>query len=275
MSGCNRIDHKFKELRTKGQKALVVYLTCGYPDLRTTEKLVLELEKKGAALIELGIPFSDPLADGPIIQEASNYALKKKVNLPVIFSLVRSLRKKTQVPICLMGYYNSIFSFGQARFVAEAISSGVDGVIIPDLPPEEDLWLVSLAKKAGLKTIFFLSPTSSVERIKYISKISSGFIYYVSLTGVTGARAGLSPGLRQNLTAIKKYTRKPLCVGFGLSRPQHIAEIFKIADGAIVGSALLKVIQNNIGKKDLVKKAGSFVEGLLNQRAKKCTKNHP
>ena len=267
MSGCNRIDRKFKELRAKGQKALIVYLTCGYPDLRTTEKLVLELERKGAALIELGIPFSDPLADGPTIQEASTCALKKKVNLPVIFSLVRSLRKKTQAPICLMGYYNSIFSFGRARFVAEAISSGVDGVIIPDLPPEEDLLLVSLAKKAGLKTIFFLAPTSSVERIKYISKISSGFIYYVSLTGVTGERSILPPDLKQNIQTIKSYSEKPVCVGFGISNPKQIAGVFKTAEGAIVGSALIRLIKDNIGKRDLVKKAGSFVEGLLKQRA--------
>jgi tryptophan synthase alpha chain len=258
----NRIEQKFKELKARGQKALIVYLTCGFPDLKITEKLVLGLEARGVDIIELGIPFSDPLADGPIIQAASDYALKNKVNLPAIFSLVRSLRKKTQIPLCLMGYYNPIFSYGQVRFVSEAVKSGADGIIIPDLPPEEDSWLVSLARKQGLKTIFFLSPTSSIERIKYISKVSSGFIYYVSLTGVTGARENLSADLKQNILKIKKYTKKPLCVGFGISCAEHIAQVFKIADGAIVGSALIKVIRDNLGKKDLLKKVGRFVGGL-------------
>src|SRR3989338_2897141 len=214
----NRIDQKFRELKAKGQKVLVVYLTCGFHELSITEKLVLELEGRGVDIIELGIPFSDPLADGPIIQAASEDALKKKVHLPAIFSLVKSLRKKTQIPLCLMGYYNPVFSLGQVKFVNEAIKAGLDGIIIPDLPPEEDLWLVSLAKKAGLKTIFFLSPTSSPGRMQYVSKISTGFIYYVSLTGVTGMRQALPQDLKQNLKLIKRHTAKPVCVGFGVSK---------------------------------------------------------
>lgn len=267
----NRIDTKFKELKSQGKKALIVYLTCGYPDLHTTEQLVFELEKSGVDIIELGVPFSDPLADGPIIQEASHSALRKKINLKDIFSLVKRIRAKSQIPLCLMGYYNPIFAFGQVNFVNEAIGAGVDGVIIPDLPPEEDVWLVSLAKKAGLKTIFFLSPTSSLSRVKYISKVSTGFIYYVSLTGVTGARQSLPPDLTANIKLIKKYTEKSVCVGFGISRPEHIKEVFKIADGAIVGSAVIKVIREHIGKKDLVKKAGEFVERL--RRRHKETRN--
>lgn len=259
----NRIDTKFKELKSQGKKALIVYLTCGYPDIATTEKLVLELEKRGADILELGVPFSDPLADGPIIQEASSYALKKKISLKDIFSLVKRLRQKSQIPICLMGYYNPIFSFGQVKFVNQAVKSGVDGVIIPDLPPEEDLWLVSLAKQAGFKTIFFLSPISSPKRIKYISQAATGFIYYVSLTGVTGARQALPPDLTQNVNVIKRYTQKPLCVGFGISKPQHIKEICKVADGAIIGSAVIKVIREHIGKKDLVEEVGRFVKNLI------------
>lgn len=259
----NRIDLKFKELREKNKKALIVYLTCGYPDLKTTEKLVLELEGRGADIIELGVPFSDPLADGPVIQESSSCALKKGINLKRIFSLVRSLRKKTQIPICLMGYYNPILSFGPVKFVGEALKSGVDGIIIPDLPPEEDKELVSLSKKRALKTIFFLSPTSSRERIQYISQVSSGFIYYVSLTGVTGARQSLPLDLKENIRIIKRYTEKPVCVGFGISRPEHVADVFRIADGAIVGSALIKLIKDNLGRPDLIKKAGGFIQGLL------------
>ncbi len=260
----NRIDAKFKELQSKGKKALVVYITCGYPDIAITEKLVFELAKRGVDIIELGVPFSDPLADGPMIQEASAYALKKKINLHHIFSLVKRIRAKSQIPLCLMGYYNPVFSFGQVNFVNEAIVSGVDGVIIPDLPPEEDLWLVSLAKKASLKTIFFLSPTSSLERIKYISKVSTGFIYYVSLTGVTGARQALPEDLKQNITMIKHYTKKPVCVGFGISNAQHVKEVLRIADGAIVGSAIMKVIKDTMGKGNVVEKIGAFTRSLRN-----------
>lgn len=258
----NRIDQKFRELKAKKQKALIIYLTCGYPDLKTTEKLVLELETRGADIIELGVPFSDPLADGPVIQESSAYALKKGINLKRIFSLVRSLRRNTQIPICLMGYYNPVLSFGPLKFVDEALKSGVDGIIIPDLPPEEDRELVSLSKERGLKTIFFLSPTSSKERIRYIAQVSSGFIYYVSLTGVTGARQNLPLDLKENIRSIKSYTEKPVCVGFGISRPEHIAEVFKIADGAIVGSAVIKVIKNSIGKRDLARRVGKFVREI-------------
>lgn len=258
----NRIDQKFKELKAKNKKALIIYLTCGYPDLKTTEKLVLELETRGADIIELGVPFSDPLADGPVIQESSAYALKKGINLKRIFSLVRSLRRNTQIPICLMGYYNPVLSFGPVKFVDEALKSGVDGIIIPDLPPEEDRELVSLSKERGLKTIFFLSPTSSKERMRYIAQVSSGFIYYVSLTGVTGARQNLPLDLKENIRIIKSYTEKPVCVGFGISRPEHTAEVFKIADGAIVGSAVIKVIKNSIGKRDLVERVGRFVREI-------------
>ena len=258
----NRIDQKFRELKAKKQKALIIYLTCGYPDLKTTEKLVLELESRGADIIELGVPFSDPLADGPVIQESSAYALKKGINPKRIFSLVRSLRKNTQIPICLMGYYNPVLSFGPVKFVQEALKSGVDGIIIPDLPPEEDRELVSLSKERGLKTIFFLSPTSSKERMRYIAQVSSGFIYYVSLTGVTGARQNLPSDLKENIRIIKSYTKKPVCVGFGISRPEHIAGVFRITDGAIVGSALIKLIHDNLGQPDLIKKAGRFIQGL-------------
>lgn len=258
----NRIDQKFKELKAKGKKALIVYLTCGYPDLRITEQLVLELEKRGVDIIELGVPFSDPLADGPVIQEASEYALKKKINLKDIFSLVKRLRKKTDIPLCLMGYYNPIFSFGQARFVSAAKSAGLDGIIIPDLPPEEDKWLADLSRRAGLKTIFFLSPTSSLRRIRSICRAASGFIYYVSLAGVTGERASLPADLKRNIKTIKRYTQKPLCVGFGISTRRQVDEVFKVAEGAIVGSAVIRVIRDNIGKNDLAGKAGEFIRGL-------------
>lgn len=256
----NRIDSKFKELRRDNKKALIVYLTCAYPDIKTTERLVLELESAGTDIIELGVPFSDPLADGPIIQEACAYALSKGINLKKIFSLVKNIRKKSQIPICLMGYYNPVFSYNEERFVKEAKSSGADGVIIPDLPPEEARGLILPAQREDFKTIFFLSPTSSLERIKYIVKVSSGFIYYVSLTGVTGVRKSLAADIARNIKVIKSHTAKPVCVGFGISQKQHIDEVFKAADGAVIGSAIINFIKNNINDKRLAEKTGSFVK---------------
>ena len=258
----NRINSKFKELRRLKKKALIVYLTCGFPDLATTERLVLEIERKGADIIELGVPFSDPLADGPTIQAASEYALRKKINLNDILSLVRRLRRKTQIPICLMGYYNPVFSYGEDRFLRAAGKSGVDGIIIPDLLPGGAAGLISAAKKAHIATVFFLSPTSAVERVKLVDKVTSGFIYYVSLTGVTGARQGLSVDLSRNIKMIKRVTSKPVCVGFGISKTQQVSRVFGLAEGAIIGSAVIKIIQDNIGKRSLVEKVGSFVAGL-------------
>lgn len=258
----NRIEHKFKELKIKNKKAFIAFITAGYPNLNTTRRLVLEFSKIGVDIIELGVPFSDPLADGPIIQEASQVALKNKVNPSDIMRLVRLVRKDTDIPICLMTYYNPIFCFGEESFVKKAKASGVDGVIIPDLPPEEGKSFISLANKSGLDTIFFLSPTSTIKRIKFVSAISRGFIYYVSLTGVTGVRKNLPSDIVNNLKAIKKITKKPICVGFGVSMHSHVKQIYRIADGVIVGSAIMKKIRENIGKPDLTKKVSNFVNSL-------------
>ena len=260
----NRIERKFQELRRHDKKAFIVFITAGYPSLNITEKLVLEFDKIGVDIIELGVPFSDPLADGPIIQEASGVALKRKININEILNLVKKLRKDTNIPICLMSYYNPIFCFGEERFLREAQYAGVDGIIIPDLPPEEGRSFIRLANKFNLDIIFFLSPTSPSERIKLVSNASKGFIYYVSLTGVTGPRQNLPLNLVHNLKVIKKYTQKPVCVGFGVSKPFHVKEIYKIADGVIVGSAVIKKIKENIDKKDLVKILGRFVANLKN-----------
>lgn len=260
----NRIDYKFKGLKRNNQKAFIVFITCGYPNLNVTKKLVLEFTKIGVDIIELGVPFSDPLADGPIIQESSQIALNNNVNIKKILNLVKSLRKNTQIPICLMSYYNPIFCFGEERFVKTAYTCGVDGVIIPDLPPEEGSSFIRLADKFNLDTIFFLSPTSPLKRIKLVSQTSKGFIYYVSLTGVTGPRQNLPLGLVNNLKVIKKVTRKPICVGFGVSAPIQVRQIYKIADGVIVGSAIIKKIKENFNKKDLVKIVGKFVTSLKN-----------
>ena len=269
----NRIDLKFRKLKKENKKALIVYLTCGYPNLSTTEKLALELDRQGVDIIELGVPFSDPLADGPVIQEASHYALgRNKINLAKIFSLVKRLRRKTQIPICLMGYYNPIFSYGEERFVADSVQNGVDGVIIPDLPPEEAGGLIAAANKNNFSTIFLLSPTSSPRRVKLISQKSKGFIYYVSLAGVTGARKNLPADLADKVRSIKRQTKKPACVGFGISSREHVKQVSNIADGAIIGSAVIKLIRENIGKKDLVAKVGRFVATLQTKKPEKKKK---
>jgi len=258
----NRIEKKFLELKRKNKKAFIAFITAGYPSLAVTKNLILELAKIGVDIIELGVPFSDPLADGLIIQEASQAALEKKTNINNILSLARQVRKYIDTPIALMTYYNPIFCFGEERFAKEASSAGVDGIIIPDLPPEEGRPFIRLANRFNLDTIFFLSPTSTHRRIKLISAASKGFIYYVSLTGVTGPRHNLPSGLLDNLKVIKKSTNKPVCVGFGISRPGQVKEIGKIADGVIVGSAIMKKIKENIGRPDLVRRVGEFILAL-------------
>lgn len=259
----NRIDQKFRALRRENKKAFIAFITCGYPNLSVTEKLILKFAKIGVDIIELGVPFSDPLADGPIIQEASGAALKRGVNLHDILNLVKRVRKDIDIPLCLMTYYNPVFCFGEDNFARKAAAYGVDGIIIPDLPPDEGDAFIRLANKFNLDTIFFLSPTSTRERIKFVSGVSRGFIYYVSLTGVTGPRQNLPKDLINNLKGIKNLTDKPVCVGFGVSRPEQVKAIYKISDGVIVGSAIIKKIRENIDKPDLVKRVGKFVSGLM------------
>jgi len=260
----SRIGDKFKELRRAGKKAFIVFITAGYPNLSTTKKLIIKFAQAGVDIIELGVPFSDPLADGPVIQEASQEALKKRAHLAGIIKLVGRVRKSVPIPICLMTYYNPIFCFGKEKFIREALRNGVDGVIIPDLPPEEDAAFVKAAGKSGLDLICFLSPTSTAKRIKFISKVSRGFIYYVSLTGVTGARKALSPDIHKNIRFIKRYTNKPICVGFGVSTCAQVKEASRVSDGVIVGSAIVKKIKDNLGKRDLIERIVNFVRGLTN-----------
>ncbi|MDD5115457.1 MAG: tryptophan synthase subunit alpha [Candidatus Omnitrophica bacterium] len=256
----NRIVKKFAELKKKKKKAFIAFITAGYPSLAVTGKLVLEFEKKGVDLIELGVPFSDPLADGPVIQEASLYSLKKKTTLAKIIALVKDLRRVTDLPICLMSYYNPVFCMGEKQFVERASAAGVDGVIIPDLPFEEAEGFANYAGRKGLVNIYFLSPTSSPERIRTISRRARGFIYYVSLTGVTGGRKNLSSDLKNNLSRIKSATSVPVCAGFGISSASQLRQVQRMCDGGIVGSAIVSKIRENISRRDLVKRTGDFVE---------------
>ena len=258
----NRIEKKFKALKKENKKALIAFITAGYPDLGVTKKLALVFAKSGVDILELGVPFSDPLADGPIIQEASYVALRKGVTLPKILDLVRQLRVQTDMPICLMTYYNPIFCFGEDAFVKKAKICGVDGIIVPDLPPDEGKTLIKAANRCGLDVVCFISPTTSGKRMKYIARISKGFIYYVSLTGVTGPRQSLPSDLTRQLELIKKMTSKPVCAGFGISNSSQVKKIFKVADGAIVGSAIVKKIKDNLREPDLVNKVANFIRSL-------------
>ena len=222
------------------------YLCAGDPTPELTAKLLLTLEAAGADIIELGVPFSDPIADGPTIQRASERALAHSISLQQILEIVRSLRDQTEIPIALMSYYNPIFRMGEEAFCKAAQEAGVDGLIVPDLPPEQAQQLLEIAPRYNLATIFLVAPTSPPERMQLITSVSTGFIYCVSLTGVTGARAMLSDEIAPMITELRNHTDKPISVGFGVSTSEQAKQVAGIADGVIVGSAIVNVIEENI-----------------------------
>lgn len=236
----NRIEETFKKLKAQNKKAFIPYIMAGDPSLERTKDIVLMLEGCGADIVELGVPFTDPLADGPTIQRAAERALKEGVTLRSVISFVKTLRGSTRIPIVLMTYYNPVFKYGEENFVRDAAEAGVDGVIIPDLPPDEAENLIRLSKEADLDTIFLLAPTSTEDRIKKVARSSRGFIYYVSITGITGARLLRDETMKSLVTKIKEITKKPIAVGFGVSTPEEAAYVASLADGVIIGSAIVK-----------------------------------
>ena len=242
----NRINKKFQELRDRGARAFMPYVCAGDPTPELTVKLLLTLEAAGADLIELGVPFSDPIADGPTVQRASERALTHNISLQQILEMVTTLRTQTDIPIALMSYYNPIFRMGEEAFCEAAQAAGVDGLIVPDLPPEQAKPLLEIAPRYDLATIFLVAPTSPPERMKLIASVSTGFIYCVSVTGVTGARAMLSDEIAPMITELRKHTDKPISVGFGVSTPEQATQVAQIADGAIVGSAIINVVEENM-----------------------------
>jgi len=256
-----RIADRFTKLRERGETALVTFVTAGDPDLATTEEVVLELERAGADLIELGVPFSDPMADGPTIQLSSERALASGTTLPGILELVRRLRLRSQVPIVLMGYFNPIFAYGAERFAADAAAAGVDGLLVVDLPPEEAAELKGASDARGLDLIFLLTPTSDRSRIEAVSGLGSGFIYYVSVTGVTGARSAVADTLAARVSEVRGALSLPLVVGFGISDPAQAGQVARMADGVVVGSALVKYFEKYQGA-ELLKELGGFVGAL-------------
>jgi tryptophan synthase alpha chain len=240
--------------------ALIPYITVGYPSVETTLKVVPLLASSGCDIVELGIPFSDPLADGATIQQASYQALRQGVTPMVCFEVAQELRRQVEIPLVFMTYYNPVLKFGPEQFCSQCAEVGIDGLIIPDLPPEEGNELGKSTRRHGLDLIYLLSPASTEERIKLVASKSSGFIYLVSLTGVTGARDRLPEELEGFVAKVREKTEKPLCVGFGVSTAEQARRIAIIANGVIVGSRIIQLIKEDNSLKDVC----SFVKGLRN-----------
>jgi len=259
----NRIQQKFLDLKSQKKKAFIAFITAGDPDLKTTEDLAKAFGGAGVDIIELGIPFSDPLADGPTIQASYFRALNKGTTVKKILETVKRIRLKTSIPIAFMTSYNPILRFGEEKFVKACADAGVDGLIVPDLPPEEAKNLRRVAQHYGIATIFFVAPTSTDERIRANTKASSGFVYYVSLTGITGTQKAVARSVVKQINHIKRFTQKPVCAGFGISTPQQVKDIGRAADGIIIGSAIVKAIEQNKGSRDLVSKVSRYVGSLV------------
>jgi tryptophan synthase alpha chain len=244
VANSTRISLRFAELRASGELGIIAYITAGDPSLDATYKFVLALAEAGADVIELGIPFSDPLADGPTIQRASERALKAGTTLPGVLELVRRLRQSSQVPLILFGYYNPIFQMGVEKFAAAASSAGADGVLVTDLTPEESVDYRCVLAAHHLDTVFLGAPTSTDERLAAIAAVTTGFLYLISRTGVTGAKDALPDELPALLRRARAITNLPIAVGFGISLPGHVAVLGGLADAAVIGSALVSEIEN-------------------------------
>ncbi|HOJ62412.1 MAG TPA: tryptophan synthase subunit alpha [bacterium] len=241
--GVEAIAHAFQLRKDEGGKALIPYLMAGDPDLGTTGKIVKSLSGIGVDLIELGMPFSDPLADGPVIQRAGERALRQGVTLKKLLGLVEELRLDLNTPLIIMTYYNLFFSYGLETFARDAVQAGVDGVIVPDLPVEEAADFQQALDREGLALVYLVAPTSTEDRVRAIAAQARGFIYYVSRTGVTGEQRDIAADLAENLRRLREFTPLPVAVGFGVSTPEQAAEIARHADGVVIGSAVVRLIE--------------------------------
>ncbi len=258
----NRIDKTCAALRAARRKGLIPFLAAGDPSLQATEDLVLKFAAQGADIIELGVPFSDPLADGVVNQRAYHRALAGGVTLPRILETVRRIRTRSDVPIVLMSYLNPIHRFGLRAFPGAARAAGVDGLIVSDCPPEEMAEFQAQLESVNVHAVLLLAPTSSPERIGRIGTQAGGYLYYVSLRGVTGTRDALPPDLADGIARIRQATSKPLAVGFGISTPEQAKAVAELADAVIVGSAIVARIEAALTSPDLVAKVGAFVKSL-------------
>jgi len=257
-----RIRRKFNALKKKNGKALVVYLTAGDPGLAKTEEMIAALDKAGVDILEIGVPFSDPTADGPIIQAAAQRALKQGTTLESILDMIARVRKTSDIPIVLFGYYNPIFAFGNERFARRAKEAGVDGILVVDLPPEESGELRKFTDREGIDFISLIAPTTGDGRIRSIAGKASGFLYYISLTGVTGTAKPEVRHIGEDMERIRRVSTLPVAVGFGISTPEQAREIAPLADGIVVGSAVVRLIEENSGKPGLVETVSAFARTL-------------
>lgn len=259
----NRIDDVFRQLKNKSRKAFIAYITGGDPDIAITEKLAIKLAETGVDLIEIGVPFSDPMADGPVNQRAAQRALASGTTLRKIIKTVKDIRVKSQIPVILFTYFNPVFQYGIDKFSHDARKAGIDGILIVDLPPEEAGQYQRIFKKYDIKMIYLVAPTSGDERIEMICRKAEGFIYVVSRTGVTGAKKDIPKEIPEVINCIKKNTDLPVAVGFGVSNRNQVDVLQRIADGVVVGSTIVNQIEKNIGKPDLVNKVADFVKELI------------
>ncbi len=258
----SRIDDRFLELRREGRTGLVTYVTAGDPSLSISAEVIAALDRGGADLIEIGVPFSDPLADGPVIQRASERAIASGTTLGRTLDLIEQQRVRVRAPIVLFSYANPIVRMGLAAFAARAARAAVDGVVVLDWPPEEGHDLLTEVKAAGIDMVYLVSPTTSPERIRMVAERGSGFLYAISRLGVTGAKRELAPGVGELVSRIRAVSALPVAVGFGVSRPEHVRDIGKVADAAVVGSALVQLIAEASTAPDLAERVRRHVEWL-------------
>ncbi len=258
----NRIDQTFRALRERHDAALIPFFTAGDPDLDTTAELMRVAAENGADLIELGVPFSDPTADGPVLQHSADVALRAGASLPRVLELVSEFRRESQLPIILYGYFNPILHYGLERFARDAATAGIDGVLVVDLPPEEVQELLPHLERAGIHFIFLLAPTSGPDRVRKVLRHAHGFLYYVSVTGVTGVQPMLAESVRPVVERLRQSTSLPIGVGFGISTPEQAAAVSAFADAVVLGSAIMRIVDGSADRGATVSAVGAFIRRL-------------
>lgn len=263
MTSPNRIDQRFAALKEAGKPAFVAYVSAGDPDMDRSLEILFALERAGADIIELGVPFSDPMADGIVNQMAAHRALVAGATTPKVLDLVRRFRARSETPVVLFTYLNPIYCYGFSRFHEDAAAAGADGILLLDLPPDEAELNQELAENGTLRHIRLIAPTTPAERIPRLAAAAEGFIYYVSREGVTGAQTSLAEGIAENVAAIQAHTTVPVAVGFGISTPAQAAEVGRAADGVVVGSAIVRVIEQHGADPDVASKVEAFVKPLV------------
>src|SRR5882724_11926377 len=259
----SRIDETFETLKRDGRKGFIPFITAGDPDLKTTRELIVELARVGATVIELGLPFTDPMADGPVIQRASERALRHDFGISDVLQIVSDARQEIDVPIILFSYFNPLLQFGIEKLTDEAKRAGVDGILVTDLVPEEASEFTSVLRANDLDMIFLIAPTSTDERLKMVAERASGFIYAVSRAGITGAREEMSAEAENLVDRVRRVSDLPVAVGFGISTAEHVSDVWRYADAAVVGSAIVREIEQAASREDCVARVGRFTRQLV------------